>query len=62
MRPDYKKIKVLAEFCPICKEQLQGNNSTVNRLRCSCGVWKSNFLTPMEYTIEPNLAKEQEHS
>lgn len=38
--PDYKQVKVLKPFCPICKEQLQGDGTSWNPYKCSCGTWK----------------------
>ena len=40
MNPEYKKVKVIKEHCPTCKEQLMGNNSMVLPWQCSCGIWK----------------------
>lgn len=48
----YKRVKMQMPHCPICGEQLTGNNSIVNPYRCSCGIWKSNFQNPMEYEVE----------
>lgn len=39
-QPVYKRVKTIAEFCPVCKEQLQGNNSMDFPWKCSCGTWE----------------------
>lgn len=39
-QPKYKQIKTLAPFCPICTEQLQGNNSVMLPWKCQCGEWE----------------------
>lgn len=60
MRPSYKKIKVLAEHCPKCGEQLEGNNSMAHPWKCSCGVWTTNkYPFTGEYEVVPE-AKEGE--
>lgn len=38
--PVYKRVKAIAEFCPVCDERLQGNNSAVMPWKCSCGEWE----------------------
>lgn len=43
--PTLKRIKVLKEHCPICKEQLTGNNSTIDPWKCSCGMWRYNIVS-----------------
>lgn len=40
MKPVYKQVKTVAEFCPTCKERLSGNNSVVLPWECRCGVWE----------------------
>lgn len=55
MRPVYKKVKAVAEFCPTCDERLQGSNSMASPWECRCGVWRhKSFDAPFEYTIIPN--------
>ena len=39
-RFNYKKIKVLAPFCPICDKQVRGDGSIVNPYHCDCGDWE----------------------
>lgn len=36
----FKKVSINKEHCPVCKEMLQGNGTTVTPWECSCGVWK----------------------
>lgn len=43
--PKYKQVKTLAPHCPICKERLKGNNSTISPWECSCGIWESSWRT-----------------
>lgn len=53
MRPLYKRVKMLVEYCPKCGEVLRGNNSDINPWRCKCGVWKSNkYPFTGDYEIE----------
>lgn len=40
MRPEYKRVKILAPHCPKCGERLSGNNSFVLPYECSCGEWQ----------------------
>lgn len=40
-RPEYKRVKVMMPHCPVCKEQLRGDNSINRPWECSCGVWES---------------------
>jgi len=56
IRPEYKRIKKLCPHCPICKEELSGNNSIMNPWNCSCGVWVAvghNFIG--QYDIQKKL-------
>ena len=39
MLPEYKRVKVTAPHCPVCKEKLKGDNSMINPWRCLCGIW-----------------------
>ena len=39
MLPEYKRVKVTAPHCPVCKEKLRGDNSMINPWRCLCGIW-----------------------
>jgi len=56
MRPDYKRVKAVAEFCPKCKERLRGNNSIANPWECACGIWRTNkYPFTGEYEIEKKL-------
>jgi hypothetical protein len=48
--PKLKRIKVLKEHCPVCKELLKGNNSSITPWECSCGIWRYNIVT-FEYDI-----------
>ncbi|QGH73348.1 MAG: zinc-ribbon protein [Siphoviridae sp. cttb18] len=43
-QPVYKRVKMLMPHCPVCKEQLSGNNSMVSPYRCSCGEWESDWF------------------
>lgn len=43
--PYYKKVKVLKAHCPICNEQLKGDNSAILPYICSCGEWRYNVVT-----------------
>lgn len=52
MRVKWEHRKVLVACCPTCKEKLQGDNSMMFPYRCSCGIWKSNWINPTEYQIE----------
>lgn len=52
MRPTYKRIKVDMPHCPKCGEQLKGVNSSMFPYKCSCGIWKQNYMT-LEFTIKP---------
>lgn len=52
MKPIYKKVKVTKEHCPVCLEQLSGNNSIANPWTCSCGNWK---YDDGEYEIIKNI-------
>jgi hypothetical protein len=38
----YKKIKIVAEFCAVCDDQLIQDNSQIDPYKCKCGVWKWN--------------------
>ena len=54
-QPTYKRVKMLMPHCPICKEQLKGNNSGISPWECSCGIWESDFFnTPGYYQIKTN--------
>jgi hypothetical protein len=57
MRPIYKKVKCIKEFCPSCGEQLFGNNSIILPWECSCGVWRAITYPHFqgEYDIEPRI-------
>lgn len=54
MKPVYKPIKVLKEHCPVCKEELRGNNSYQMPWYCDCGTWEPEQKYPFtgEYTIK----------
>lgn len=53
MKPEYKKITIWAEHCPVCKEELLGNNSVISPWRCKCGIWRSRYpYAPDEFDIE----------
>jgi hypothetical protein len=41
MYPKYKPIEILKEYCPVCDEQLQGNNSIAFPWKCKCGTWEA---------------------
>ena len=41
--PKWKQVKTLVPHCPVCEEQLRGNNSGLMPYECSCGVWRSDF-------------------
>lgn len=49
--PKLKKVAELKEHCPICKERLTGNNSTIDPWKCSCGTWIYNIVT-FKYDVE----------
>ena len=53
MKPVYKRVKAIAEFCPECKERLSGNNSYYMPWECRCGIWKAVCQYPWngEYEI-----------
>jgi hypothetical protein len=57
-QPVYKRVKAIAEFCPVCKERLQGNNSYNTPWHCSCGEWELvqphsfGARTPFRYQIK----------
>lgn len=57
MKPVYKKVKVLMEHCPICGEQLEGNNSDFLPWWCKCGEWQAIAKYPWngEYEIKPKF-------
>lgn len=42
-QPVYKKVNAVAEFCPICEERLQGNNSAAFPWTCKCGEWEMQY-------------------
>lgn len=49
--PVYRKVSVAMPHCPICNEQLLGNNSIAFPWTCSCGKWESSWLQPFNYKI-----------
>lgn len=53
LHPVYKTVKVQAEHCPQCGEQLRGNSSMYNPWRCKCGIWKSSW-SESGYEVGPN--------
>lgn len=53
IRPEYKLVKELKPFCPICKERLSGENSIILPYKCSCGIWKQDYET-LAFTITTN--------
>lgn len=58
MKPEYKRVKILAPHCPNCKQELMGNNSIALPWQCECGVWQANKYPFMgEYEVSPNLLK-----
>ena len=53
VNPEYKIIKERQPHCPKCGERLSGNNSIALPYRCSCGIWKPDYMTqPFTFTIE----------
>lgn len=52
LKPEYKQIKMSVPHCPICQEQLSGNNSLFSPWRCSCGVWKPLQDNPFNFEIK----------
>lgn len=48
----YKRVKVAAPHCPVCGEQLSGNNSRFSPYKCKCGEWENDWMTPGYYTIK----------
>ena len=52
MKLQYKKQTILAPYCPICKEFLEGDNSLAFPYSCQCGIWESSFENPLEYHIK----------
>jgi hypothetical protein len=52
-QPVWKKVKVLRPHCPICKEELSGDNSQMFPYKCFCGFWKGDWMTPGIYKITP---------
>lgn len=56
MKPTYKYIKQLVPHCPVCKNQLAGNNSMTFPYVCICGIWLYN--TEKEtFIIKENIKK-----
>ena len=56
MRPVYKKVKAIAEFCPKCGERL-----IASPWECSCGVWEAiKYPFTGEYEIKPKLLTPKE--
>lgn len=55
-RPVYKRVKAVAEFCPVCKERLVGNNSHATPWKCACGeweiAWQTDLSAPYFYKIK----------
>lgn len=51
---EWKQVKELFPFCPVCGERLQGINSSVSPYSCSCGEWESNWNDPLNYKIKTN--------
>lgn len=54
--PLYKRVKVMMPHCPICRDELSGNNSIDRPWKCSCGTWKVVFgkgYLPNGYEITP---------
>jgi hypothetical protein len=45
LKPIYKKVKVLVPHCPVCGEQLSGNNSIMMPFTCKCGKWEQDWFT-----------------
>lgn len=39
-KPEYKKVARVMPHCPVCKQELLGNNSVVSPFRCACGEWR----------------------
>lgn len=50
-KPIYKRIKLEVPHCPVCKETLRGNNSTILPWNCKCGYWKAMCPFNGEYEI-----------
>lgn len=53
----YKRVKVSMPHCPVCKEQLSGNNSYALPYVCKCGTWVSSWEMPFEYEVIPTVDK-----
>lgn len=53
--PEYKRVNVFAPHCPVCKQQLSGNNSIMFPYKCECGTWDSDFTKPYDFTIRKEL-------
>ena len=48
----YRKVSKLMPHCPICKEELRGNNSGLLPFECSCGIWESDWMNPTMFKIK----------
>lgn len=52
-RVQYKRVRAFVPHCPVCGEELMGNNSIASPYRCKCGIWKTvSYDQPFLYRIE----------
>ena len=48
----YKRVSMQMPHCPVCGEQLQGDNSIALPFECSCGIWEGEWGNPSMYKIK----------
>ena len=48
----WKRVKMAAPHCPVCGEQLLGNNSMASPYKCSCGEWEGDWMNPGNFRIK----------
>lgn len=53
IHPEWKMVKQRKPHCPVCGEQLFGDNSAMMPYKCSCGVWQSSWDKPGYAIIQP---------
>lgn len=58
MKPEYRRVKVIAPHCPVCKQELGGDNSWTFPWTCKCGIWEPiKYPFNGDYEIKPYETK-----
>lgn len=52
MKPITIRVKKSVSACPICKQELSGNNSILLPYTCKCGIWQTSEGYPWDGEYE----------